>query len=226
MDDDHAGKRDQQIIEMTARYRLGTNASYQRTVFDGQSLNAVTKVTARMCRQGWLRRYPLIPPEDYFALGPTAVRELGYSSRRTEPLGPQALPMDYAVLLYATHGERTRRRLTKEELSAVTPWMPDELTHAPYCQSHNGVLELLRVDLGGSPQHVAKKAAADCSVRLEYAEFQEMVDRERFQLAILTTTTSKAKLIRQAIESMSWIPSIRLHLTMIPRLTLLQLRHH
>ena len=100
--------RDQQIIRHTDRYRIGTNAAYHSLVFDGQSLNAVTKVTARMCREGWLQRYRLVPPEDYFTLGPKAVRHLGYSLKRTEPLGPQALPIDYAVLLFATHGGRTR----------------------------------------------------------------------------------------------------------------------
>ena len=215
--------RDQRIVELTARYRLGTNAAYQRVLFQGQSLNAVTKVTSRLCRQGWLRRYPLIPPEDYFTLGPTAVRELGYPARRTEPLGPQALPIDYAVLLYATLGERERQRLTKDDLSQSAPWMPDELTHAPYCQSAHGFLELIRVDLGGAPYHIARKAAADCSARLEYPEFQQLVDTDRFQLVILTATASKARLIRQSIDALSWTPRLRLHLTMIPRLTLLQL---
>ncbi len=214
--------RDQSIVQMTDRYRIGTNAAYRRLIFAEQSLNAVTKVTARMCRQGWLQRYPLIPPEDYFTLGPQAVRQFGYAPRRTEPLGPQALPIDYAVLLYATHGERSR--LMTSELTELAPWLPAELLHTPYCRTAGGVLELIRVDLGGSPQHVARKAAVDCSRRLEIPEFQQLVDQQRFQLVVLTTTASKARLIRQAIEDLSWQFNVRLHLTVIPRLTLLHLR--
>lgn len=215
-------KRDEEILRLTDRFRLGTNLAYRQVLFAEQSLNAVTKVTARLCRQGWLRRYPLIPPEDYFTLGPAAVRDLGYTNRRSEPLGSQALPIDYAVLLYGTHGQRTR--LMKTELSDSFSWLPDELTHAPYCRSSSGLLELIRVDLGGSPQHVAKKAAADCSARWEFDEFRKLVDQQRFQMVILTTTSSKARLIRQAIEAASWNASVRLHLAIVPRLTLLQLR--
>jgi len=215
-------KRDDDILQLTDRFRLGTNLAYRQVLFAEQSLNAVTKVTARLCQQGWLRRYPLIPPEDYFTLGPAAVRDLGYANRRSEPLGSQALPIDYAVLLYGSHGQRTRLR--KAELSALFPWLPVELTHAPYCRSQSGVLDLIRVDLGGSPQHVAKKAAADCSVRWEIEGFRELVEQQRFQMVILTTTSSKARLIRQAIESASWNASVRLHLAIVPRLTYLQLR--
>ncbi|MCA9078703.1 MAG: hypothetical protein KDA93_27005 [Planctomycetaceae bacterium] len=139
--------RDQTIIDLTHRYRIGTNAAYQKLAFNGQSLNAVAKVTARLCRQRLLQRYPLIPPEDYFTLGPRSAKQLGLAPRRTEPLGPQALPIDYAVLLYATHGDRTR--LIPEELRQAAMWKPQELTHAPYCKTAQGILELVRVDLGG-----------------------------------------------------------------------------
>lgn len=215
--------RDQTIIELTNRYRLGTNATYQQLAFDGQSMNAVSKVTARLCREGLLSRYPLVPPEDYFTLGPRSARQLGVSERRTEPLGPQALPIDYAVLLYATNGNRTR--LSSDDLRENASWLPSELTYLPHCKTSKGILELIRVDLGGSPQHVAKKAAADCSRRMEVPEFQDLVRSDRFQLVVLTTTGSKARLIRQAIASMPWDHDIRLHLAVIPRLTQLQLRN-
>lgn len=215
--------RDQTLIDVTNRYRMATNATFRRLVFDGQSLNAVTKVTARLCRQGLLARYPLIPPEDYFTLGPRAARQLGVSARRTEPLGPQALPIDYAILLYSTNGNR--ERLMPDELRQTATWMPSELTHAPYCRTSHGILELIRVDLGGSPQHVAKKSVVDCSRRMAVPEFRQLIEADRFQFVILTTTSSKARLIRQAIEALPWEHEIRLHFAMIPRLTQLQLRN-
>jgi len=215
-------QRDQEIIELTDRYRIGTNAAYANYIFRYQSTNAVAKVTARLCRQGWLQRYPLIPPEDYFTLGPTAVQQLGYSARRTEPLGPQSLPIEFAVLLYAMHGDRCR--MTSAEIKEQMPWMTSNLCHGPYCRTSRGIIELVRVDLGGSPHHVAKKAAIDCSKRLELAEFRQLVECDRFQLVVLTTSFSKSRLIRQAIESMNWTTSVRLHLAMIPLLTQLHLR--
>ena len=147
---------------------------------------------------------------------------LGVSTSRTEPLGPQALPMDYAVLLYAANGDRSR--LTSDEIRTQVPWMSPEFTHVPYCHTSNDVLEMIRVDLGGSPRHVAKKTAQDCSRRLEIPEFRQLVESNRFQAVVLTTTASKARLIREAIESISWNDEVRLHLAVIPRLIHLNIR--
>lgn len=213
--------RDEQLVLFTDRYRLGTNQAFQRALFTGQSLNAVTKVTARLCRQGLLNRYPLIPPEDYFTPGPAACRQLGLAIRKSEPLGPQSLPIDYAVLLYCTHGQRSR--LSHTELTTAMPWVTEDLLHLPYARTTAGLLELIRVDLGGTPQHVAKKAAADCSRRLELPEFQQLVQHDQFQFVILTTTTSKARLIRQAMQGLAWNSTVRLHLATIPRLSFLHL---
>ena len=185
-------------------------------------MNAVSKVTARMCRQGWLRRYPLIPPEQYFTLGGRAIRYFGYSSRRTEPLGPQALPIDYAVLLFANYSQRTR--LLPSEMSTLMPWLPSSLNCAPYCKTSQGIIELVRVDLGGSPRNIARKAARDFSRRLEIPEFCQLIGDGRFQLVILTTTSAKARLIRQSIESLTWQCDIRVHIAIVHRLTYLHLR--
>jgi len=217
-------KRDKEIIDFIIRYRLGTNASIHKTIFADQSINAVTKVTARLCASGLLRRYPLLPPENYFTIGPDAVRQFGISARRTEPLGPQALPTDYAVLMFATHSKQPRRRLAVDELAEYTPWLPEELRRAPYCLNDDGSLELVRVDLGGSPQHVARKTAADIAARLEVSELAELAASGRFQLVILTTTNEKSKLIASAIEAQGWSQAVRIHMAVIQRLSYLQLR--
>lgn len=219
-------KRDKAILDHILRYRLTTNAVLHRTLFPEQSMNAVTKVTARLCQRGLLRRYPLVPPETYFTAGPEAVRQFGVPSRRTEPLGPQALPIDYAVLIYATHGKHSCRRMTSDELAAYMSWLPDELTRTPYCVGDGGRLDLIRVDLGGSPQHVARKAAADVSARLSIPELAELAATDMFQLVILTTTDDKARLISSAFESLGWSDTVRIHLAAVSRLSFLQLRGH
>jgi hypothetical protein len=215
-------QHDLSIIQLTERYRIGTNAAYHRLVFEDQSLNAVSKITARMCRQGWLCRYPLLPPEDYFTPGPLAVKQFGIAARRTEPLGPQALPIDYAVLLFAMHGSRTR--LSTQELNQQFPWLTSDLLYIPYCLTNQRILELIRVDLGGTPNHVARKIASEYAKRAEIPEFRSLVASNKFQVVVLTSTASKARLIRQAVEAMQWDSAVRLHMAMIPRLTLLQLR--
>ena len=219
-------KRDKAILDHILRYRLTTNAVLHRTLFPEQSMNAVTKVAARLCQRGLLRRYPLVPPETYFTVGPEAVRQFGVPSRRTEPLGPQSLPIDYAVLIYATHGKQACRRMTSDELTSYMSWLPDELTRTPYCVSNGGRLDLIRVDLGGSPQHVARKAAADLSARLSIPELAELAATAKFQLVILTTTDDKARLISSAFDSLGWSDNVRIHLAAVSRLSFLQLRGH
>lgn len=215
-------ERDKRILELMNRYRLGTNATLQRMAFEGQSLNAVAKVTARLSRQNYLNRYPLFPPQQYFTLGPRSIQQLGLPVRRSQPLGPQALPMDFAVLLYAASGNRIR--LTAEELRQEANWLPEQLLHLPHCKTENGLLELVRVDLGGSVRNIVKKLSRDCSVRNEMPEFQTLLAKGNFQLVILTTTNSKARLIRQAIEAMTWTAGIRLHLAVVPNLAQLHFR--
>ena len=192
--------------------------------FEGQSLNAVSKVTARLCKQRLLSRYPLFPPQDYFVLGAKSIQILGLPASRTLPLGPQALPMDYAVLLYAANGNK--QRLTVSELRKSASWLPDNLRRSPYCIGIDNLLELVRVDLGGSARNIAKKLSADCSKRLEIPEFKQLINNGLFQLVVLTTTNAKARLIRQAIDSLTWTKGIRLHLAMIPDLAQLHFRKY
>ena len=79
-------ERDLKILELTVRYRLGTNFTFREMVFNGQSLNAVSKVTARLCKQNYLARYPLFPPQDYFILGRRSIQLFGLSNGRALPL--------------------------------------------------------------------------------------------------------------------------------------------
>ena len=97
--------RDRRLLEHVAEYRLTTHTVLRRRLFVGQTLNAVTKVTRRLCAGDWLRKYPLIPPGTYFVLGAAATHELGLTRLRCEPLGPQALPIELAALCYATLGK-------------------------------------------------------------------------------------------------------------------------
>ena len=111
------------------------------------------------------------------------------------------------------------------ELEETIPWLPRNLKHSPYCIGRDNVLELVRVDLGGSARNIAKKLSADCSKRFEIREFRDLITNSQFQLVVLTTTNAKARLIRQAIQSLTWTQGIRLHLAMIPNLAQLHFRN-
>jgi len=216
--------RDRSIIDYVQRYHMATNRVIGSQLLAGRSMNAVAKVTARLCATGILTRYILVPPETYFRLGSHAISTLGLSARLSEPLGPQSLPTNYATLIYATSGNARRRRLTAAELAEYMPWLPNDLSQSPYCVDAKGQLELIRVDLGGSPQHVARKTTQASHNRLDVPQISELAATGRFQVVVLTTSEEKSKAISKALVACGCTDAVRVHIAVIPRLSFLLLR--
>ncbi len=216
--------RDLSLVEFVRRYRLATNRVIGSQLLPGRSLNAVAKVTARLCTAQILSRYVLVPPETYFRLGPHAISSLGLPARLSKPLGPQSLPTDYATLIYATSGNARRRRLTGAELTEYMPWLPYDLSQSPYCVDTKGQLELIRVDLGGSPLHVARKITQASHDRLDVPQISELAAASRFQVVVLTTSEEKSKAISKALVACGCTDAVRVHIAVIPRLSFLLLR--
>jgi len=104
------------------------------------------------------------------------------------------------------------------------PWLPPELSQSPYCLDAQGRLDFVRVDLGGSPQHVARKVAAAAHERLDVPQIAELAARSCFQVVVLTTSDEKAKAIAKALRNTDCSDAARIHLAVIPRLSFLLLR--
>ena len=217
-------KRDLAIVDFVRRYRLATNRVIASQILSGRSMNAVGKVTARLCQCQILTRFVLVPPETYFRLGSQAISSLGISARLAEPLGPQSLPTDYATLVYATSGNARRRRLTADEIDEYMPWLPSDLSQSPYCVDAHGQLELIRVDLGGSPQHVARKTTQASRIRLDVPQISELAAASRFQVVVLTSSEEKSRAISKALLASGCTDAVRVHIAVIPRLSFLLLR--
>ena len=63
---------------------------------------------------------------------------------------------------------------------------------APHCIDLADVLELVRVDLGGPADHVARKCATDHISHCRIRKFLMLHADRCFQLVVLTSTTGKA----------------------------------
>ena len=219
--------RDRQIVDHIARHRITTNDVLHKLYFSACQPNAVTKVTARLCRAQWLSKFPLFHPRSYFTLGPLAAKRLGVPLQRTLPLGPQALPIEYAALAYVA-SKTAHRRLTSAELQELWPSLVGPLAEFPYCLDESAkppVLELIRVDLGGKPDYVARKCEADYQARRVLSDFDEWLDQRRFRLVVITGATQKAALIQNALEQHLWPERLSIHLAVIPKLLLLTARN-
>lgn len=217
--------RDRGILAHVARHRLTTVAVLRQALFPDLSQTAVTKIVSRLCRNHYLGKFTLHHPLRYYVLGDAGVKLLGLGTHRSDALGPQALPLEYAALLYAMLGKQPRTRLTRGELLERFPWFPERWADACHCHDEAGnVLELLRVDFGGTADHVARKCVRDIHLRSQTHDFLKLLSSGRFRLVLITATPEKGAALRLALDRHDWPRGLLLHLSVIPELLMLQAR--
>jgi hypothetical protein len=213
--------RDRQIIEQVIRDRIATNEAIQRRFFTASHPTSVTRATARLCAAGWLADFPLVYPTKYFVPGKLATAAYGLSANRCCPLGPQALPTEYAVLEYTTANADHVQRLTLDELQAVSTWYRPQWMLAPHCRRQTDgkpALELVRVDLGGPADHIARKCRQDILTRQIEPEFDALVADGRFAMVIVTGSTSKSAAIHAALDQQVWPQGLTFRISVFPTL--------
>ena len=212
------GDRDRLILEHVTRYRLTTLEVIRRVVLRGITRNAVSKIANRLCDTGMLQKHTLQYPTNYFVLGEHAVRSFGVGIHRARPLGSQSLPQEFALLAFATLGERQHLRLNTAEVKRRCEWMALAHAAAPHCLDEANVLELVRVDLGGPADHVARKCAADLTERSRTSEFLSIVAARQFRLVVITSTTGKVAAIQRALNLHPWPSGLLIHFSVVPQL--------
>lgn len=210
--------RDRLILEHVARYRLTTLEALQRAVLPGLTRNAVNKIANRLCDAGLLRKHKLLYPMNYFVPGELGVRSLGLGAHRATPLGSQSLPQEFALLAFATLGTNSHLRLNPVEVKRRCPWLPLSLAMAPHCIDQADVLELVRVDLGGPADHVARKCAVDLTERCRIPEFVALVAARQFRLVVITSTTDKVAAIQRALNHHQWPSGLLVHFSVVRQL--------
>ena len=182
----------------------------------------MAKVTGRLCQSDHLHKYRLPGRGVYFVLGTTGARLLGVPRHRTQPLGPQTLPVELAALWYAVGGSRTRVRLTHAEFQERYT----ELLHIGrgdiYCgpapHSDQQHIELVRVDRGTSADHVARKCERFLDTRCNVPPFAALVRVGQLRLVVLTATAEKCQALRAAFGRRDWPVGLQLHLVVLPML--------
>ncbi len=199
--------RDREIVEHVVRDRISTNEAIQQRYFDSTHATNVTRTTARLCESGWLAAFPLIYPTKYFVPGKRAVSAYGLSADRCYPLGPQSLPAEYGLLEYTTSARGKVTRVYADEVQSLVPWYRPEWMVASHCKRLDGereTLELVRVDLGGPPDHIARKCRRDITQRRLAPEFAALVTDGSFSLVLITGSTAKAAAIQAALDHHLW----------------------
>ena len=204
--------RDYDIFEHVMRYRLTTREVLQRLFFPDSELNAVTKVTSRLVEHGFLNRYELYPNRSYFTLGPKSASFLGISRKKTKEIAGYAKAQEFGILSFCCLAEKLRERLTVRELSERFPdLLHGGLDNSRYYLDHDGQttrLAYIRVDGGGSIDHILRKCRDDIAARLRLEPFEHLMNHQRFALAIVTAREEKAEKIRHAVSLRSDWPVV------------------
>jgi hypothetical protein len=219
--------RDYEIFQHLLRYRLSTREILHRLFFSDSDINAVTKVTSRLEAHGYLNNYELYAPRRYFVLGPNAARMFGLSLKKTREMGPQTKAHEYGVLAFCTLPNQLRERLMVREIHERYPQLLTKgIDSSHYYLDNDGEvtrLGYIRVDQGGPPDHVVRKCRADLEARLEHKPFAELIDGQRFLIAVVTATEPKARAIHEALKRHAW--PIRFRIEGVPDLVHLIARY-
>ena len=159
--------RQAEILALHDRFGLVT-VDWCQALF-GCTENAAVKALGR----SGLESFPLIHPRRFWA-------------RR--PLGPQALPVAFAVGCYCV----TRPR------DAESAELPGQLFSAAGETLVTGaVTEAIRVDLGGSADHLCRKAR-------RFLRLNKGLDLSSLTYVLLTATPEKAEAIRKSLQKHTW----------------------
>jgi hypothetical protein len=221
------GSRDRQILDDIIRYRLINNHWILGRYLHGAKPNAAVKLSSRLAREGWITSHKLFQRERYFTAGPRLVRHRGLPVGRMRPLGTQALAVHYSALRYCSvaasvpAGTRLPQIATVEELKQSIPWLPPSFHgRAHVIDNSEGLTQwrLLRVDMGGRPDHVARKVTRDVNALLSLGEFGSLVTAGHFTQVVLCPSREKKRLIEQSLSDRPWPRGIRFQIGVIPEL--------
>jgi hypothetical protein len=214
------GDRDYEIFEHVMRYRLTTREVLHRLFFPDCEINAVTKVTSRLTTHAYLNRFELDSLRSYFVLGPVAAKILGISLKKTRQPGALALARDYAVLAYCCESPELRERLTVREVHERYPdLLRGKLDSSHYYLDHDGTtarLAYMSVDLGGTPDGLLSKSREALNARLAIPAFKQVIDHDRFLIAIVTCSNEKRGAIEDALKRHTW--PVRFRVGVVPDL--------
>ncbi|TWU56012.1 hypothetical protein Poly51_17440 [Rubripirellula tenax] len=207
--------RDLEILDHVRVYGLTTRDVLHRLFFDDSQLNAVTKVTTRLIRNGLLERHKIDHESVYYSYGPAACDYFGYSRNRTGGFGSQALPTRLAILEYCSAEPQIREKLTRGKIDKTQPKLlakkVDAKNYFLEVDPELGTkrLGLIVVCLGGPVDHAARKCKAEIDKRLEVPAFQQLIENRLFFIVMLTPSQAKADTLAASIKRRQFPVSVR-----------------
>lgn len=196
-------KRDREILQHVARYRLTTREIVQSLFMPDTDVNAVTKVLGRLVGARLLSRHTLHDVHQYWTLGVAGAHRLGLNEKRASALGYSALVEHYGVLLFCCQPGKPRRELlTPGEFEAQFPGHghPSIQRAAYYVDEHKGVrrLGMIIVDRNGDPLRLIRKCMGELRRRRELIPaFLSRLRNRDVVCAVVTGDAERGQVLEQ-----------------------------
>ena len=186
-------------------YRVTTREVLHQKFFADAELNAVSKVTTRLTESEYLTRHDFLGNSVYFTFGRRAAKLFRVSARCTEPLGTQSLYTEFGILGYCFGEKPQRTRLRVATIQEKHPGLlkkgVESSKYVVDASTTQSLLSFVRVDGGGTNDHVLRKIDADIKCRLEIPLCASLMQAGRFQIACVTLTEEKQKDLERKIPA-------------------------
>ena len=201
--------RDYEILEHIFLYHATTREILRSQFFIDSEPNAVTKVTSRLVDGRFLQRYPLPGNSSYFRLGPAGARIVGGSPKCCEPLGPQSIFEHLGILYFCLATSARRRRMSVAEIMKDLPALLQKKIesnrYALDASDGSNRLMFVRIDGGGTSDHVVRKIRADIDKRISNPLCSALISRREFAIACVTYSEAKKQAIERRLAEESLI---------------------
>jgi hypothetical protein len=218
----HLQDRDYDILEHVMRYRITTpEVLHRMPEFADSERNAVTKVTSRLCENGFLLSFPLYKNYTYFTLGKNGARITYLPTRRVGPLGPQALYREYGMLAFCHLMGTPRERLRVKELEQkFRECFVKGCDVSHYYSERNGDVDIpayVWVEGGGTVDHIFNVVSREIlEKRRRHPGMRERIDEGRFALTVVTYNSEKREAIAGSLAKLRYPVYVRVEV--IPEL--------
>ena len=214
------------IFEHILRYRITVPEILHRLYFDDSEPNAVTKVTSRLCKHGFLARHDFLSQRSYYTLGTEACKILGVSRKKTDALGSQALTTEFGTLAFCFQATPERYRLRVSDLQKRDETLLGKgLNSSHYyfdVTEEAQRLGMIRVEQGSTPSHIVRKCEHELNKRLAFPSFKNLIENDQFLIAIVTSTIQKHDQIHIQLRKKNW--GIKFRIAVVPELIQLNAR--
>lgn len=201
----YLNRRDKDILEFIARFRVGTNTLVRDHCFEaGTSLKNVDRVLLRLERRKLIKRTPLDEGRAYYTPTRRGLALTTDQPRTPEPLTEDSLPRLLAIATYcvANRVERfTKHEFVEKHPELTRPGKGNNnytLVKADDCTK----LELLLVDRGGAAHRIRSRVRRAIAQRKDLPHFFALMQAGKFRITVLTATQEQRwKILRRIGDS-------------------------